>query len=98
MMNNESPKNTQDPFLIFWADTLMYLRNSTRADLERFINYVNGFHHALKFTWEISETCVSFLDISVSINGDALAAFAGADKAIFASKLPLLCFKTIDLS
>ena len=45
----------------------------TRVDLERFINYVNGFHHALKFTWEISETCVSFLDISVSINGDALA-------------------------
>ena len=42
-------------------------------DLERFINYVNGFHHALKFTWVISETCVSFLDISVSINGDALA-------------------------
>ena len=42
-------------------------------DLERFINYVNGFHHALKFTWEISETCVSFLDISVSINGDAFA-------------------------
>ena len=41
---------------------------------ERFINYVNGFHHALKFTWEISETCVLFLDISVSaINGDALA-------------------------
>ena len=35
---------------------------------ERFINYVNGFHPALKFTWEISQTCVSFLDISVSIN------------------------------
>ena len=44
----------------------------TRADLERFINYVNGFHHALKFTWEISETFVSFLDISIWINGDAL--------------------------
>ena len=29
--------------------------------------------HALKFTWEISETCVPFLDISVSNNGDALA-------------------------
>ena len=29
--------------------------------------------HALKFTWEISETFVLFLDISVSINGDALA-------------------------
>ena len=46
----------------------------TRAvDLERFINYVNGFHHALKFTWGIRETCVSFLDISVSINGNTLA-------------------------
>ena len=42
-------------------------------DLEKFINYVNGFHDALKFAWEISETCVSFLDIPVSINGDALA-------------------------
>ena len=30
------------------------------------------FHHALKFTWEISETCVSFLDFSVSMTGDAL--------------------------
>ena len=45
----------------------------TRVDLERFINYVNYFHHALKCTWEINETCVSFLDILVSINGDALA-------------------------
>ena len=42
-------------------------------DLEKFINYVNGFHDALKFAWEIRETCVSFLDIPVSINGDALA-------------------------
>ena len=40
---------------------------STRVDLERFINYVNGFHPALKFTLEISETCMSFFDISVSI-------------------------------
>ena len=45
------------------------------VDLERFINYVNGFHHALKFTWEISETCLSFLNISLSSNGDALATY-----------------------
>ena len=49
------------------------LNNKSLNNLERFINYVNGFHHALKFRCEISETCVSFLDISVSINGDALA-------------------------
>ena len=40
--------------------------------LMRLINYVNGFHSALQFTCEISETCVSFLDISVSINGDTV--------------------------
>ena len=33
---------------------------------------IHWFHPALKFTWEISESCVLFLDISVSINGDAL--------------------------
>ena len=56
-----------------YIDDCLGTASCTRADLDRFINYVNGFHHALKFTWEISETCVSFLDISVSINGDALA-------------------------
>ncbi len=37
-----------------------------------FINYVNNFHPALQFTWEISETSVSFLDILISINGNRL--------------------------
>ena len=57
-------------------DDCLGTASCTRADLERFINYVSGFHHALKFTWEISETCVSFIDISVSTNGDALATSA----------------------
>ena len=56
-----------------YIDDCLGTASCTRADLERFINYFYGFHHALKFTWEISETCVSFLDISTSINGDALA-------------------------
>ena len=33
---------------------------------------VNNFHPALQFTWEISGTSVSFLDILISINGDRL--------------------------
>ncbi len=36
------------------------------------INYVNNFYPALQFTWEISETSVSFLDILISINGNRL--------------------------
>ena len=38
-----------------------------RADLERFISFVDNFHPALKFTWEICETCISFLGILVSM-------------------------------
>ena len=41
----------------------------TRVNLEIFLIYVNCFHPALNFTLEISESCVSFRDISVSING-----------------------------
>ena len=43
-----------------------------RAGLEPFISFVNNFHPAFKYTWEISRTWVSFLDILVSINGNAL--------------------------
>ena len=60
-------------FFCRYIDDCLGTASCTRVGLERFINYVNGFHHALKFTWEISVTCVSFLDISISINGDALA-------------------------
>ena len=79
-LNNKSSYNTHEPCDDFspdlfgrYIDDRLGTASCTRADLERFINYVNGFHHALKFIWEISETSVSFLDISVSINGDALA-------------------------
>ena len=38
------------------------------------INFVNFFQPALKYTWEITETSVAFLDIEVSIKGNGLAA------------------------
>ena len=43
------------------------------ALLDHFITSVNSFHPALKYTWEISETSISFLDIKVSINGNGLS-------------------------
>ena len=49
------------------------LRFEWSALLERFINYVyNNFHPVLQFTWKISKTSVSFLDILVSIIGNRL--------------------------
>ena len=56
-----------------FIDDCLVTTSCSRVDLERFINFVDNFHPALKFAWEISETCVSFQDVLVSINGDALA-------------------------
>ena len=43
-----------------------------RAQLESFIHFVNNFHPALEFTWEISSVSVSFLDILASIRDDKI--------------------------
>eukprot|EP00061_Rhincodon_typus_P011417 g36401.t1 len=39
---------------------------------EQFINFTNIFHPNLKVTWTISDTSLSFLDLSISISGDRL--------------------------
>ena len=44
----------------------------SRKELNQFITSVNSFHPVLKYTWEISETSLAFLDIKVSISGNGL--------------------------
>eukprot|EP00061_Rhincodon_typus_P006820 g27846.t1 len=39
------------------------------GELEQFIYFTNTFHPNLKFTWTISNTTLSFLDLSLSISG-----------------------------
>ena len=46
-----------------YIDDCLGATSCTKEELERFIGFVNSFHPALKFTWEISETLVTFLDI-----------------------------------
>ena len=46
--------------------------SSSREELDQFITSVNSFHPALKYTWEISEASLAFLDIKVSIRGNVL--------------------------
>ncbi len=55
-----------------YIDDCVGTASCSRGKLDQLINYVNNFHPALQFTWEISETSVSFLDILVSINGNRL--------------------------
>ena len=45
---------------------------STKEELTQFITAVNSFHPALKYTWEISDTFLAFLDIKISIEGNGL--------------------------
>ena len=47
--------------------------SSSREELDHFITSVNSFHPALKYTSEISEISIAFLDIKVSINGNGLS-------------------------
>eukprot|EP00061_Rhincodon_typus_P005414 g24895.t1 len=44
----------------------------SHEELEQFINFTNTFHPNLKFTWTISDTSLSFLDLSISISDDCL--------------------------
>ena len=46
-----------------YIDDCVGATSSTREDLNQFITAVNSFHPALKYTWEISDTYLAFLDI-----------------------------------
>ena len=49
--------------------------SSTREEFEQFINSVNSFHPALKYSWQIPETSIDFLD-NVSIHNNGLSTSA----------------------
>ena len=59
-----------------YIDDCVGATSSSRAELRLinlFINSVNSFHPALKYTWEISENSLGFLDIKLSINDNGLS-------------------------
>ena len=49
-----------------YIDDCIGATTSSGEDLNQFITAVNSFHPALKYTWEISDTSLAFLDIKVS--------------------------------
>ena len=53
-----------------YLDDCIGATSSTREDLNQFVTVVSLFHPALKYTWEISDTSLAFLDIKVSIEGN----------------------------
>jgi len=55
------------------STNVLALTSYRRKELDHIITSVNSFHPAPKYTWEISETAIAFLDIKVSINGNSLS-------------------------
>ena len=47
--------------------------SSSKEELDQFITAVNSFHPALKYTWEISENSLAFLNIKLSITDNSLS-------------------------
>ena len=45
-----------------YIDDCIGATSSSREDLNQFITAVNSFHPALKYTWDISDTSLAFLD------------------------------------
>ena len=55
-----------------YIDDCVGATSSTREELNQFVTAVNSFHPTLKYTWEISDTSLAFLDIKLSIEGNGL--------------------------
>ena len=56
-----------------YIDDVLGASSDTRQDLENFIHFCSTYHPALKYTFEISESSVPFLDLCVSISNNRVA-------------------------
>ena len=55
-----------------YIDDCVGATSSSREELNQFINSVNSFHPALKYTWEISANSLAFLNIKLCLNDNGL--------------------------
>ena len=55
-----------------YIDDYIGISTSTKNELEDFMQYVNDFHPSLSYTYDISDTSVNFLDISISMTQHGL--------------------------
>ena len=58
----------QPLFWLRYIDDIFMIWDDDIQGLEKFIDHINTCHHSIKFTHEISEKSVSFLDVKVTID------------------------------
>ena len=55
-----------------YIDDVILIWPSTLEELQRFQEHVNQVHPTIKFTFEVSETNLSYLDINIHLEGDTV--------------------------
>ena len=71
----EVSESYDGPFPEFYKryiDDVFGATSMSREDLDRFISFVNDFHPAFQYTFEVSEESVNFLDINLSITSNEI--------------------------
>ena len=56
-----------------YIDDIFGIANCNEDVLVSFMEFINGFHPALQYTWEISPSSVTFLDMNISIKDNHLS-------------------------
>lgn len=56
-----------------YIDDILGIFSGSREDLEKFIQHVSNYHEAIKFTHDISNESVAFLDLKITIQDDKIA-------------------------
>eukprot|EP00061_Rhincodon_typus_P000552 g12039.t1 len=57
---------------LHYIDDCISDASCSHEELKQLIHFTDTFHPNLKFTWAISDTSLSFLDLSVSVSGGHL--------------------------
>ena len=57
--------------MIWWRyiDDIFFIREHGEESLEKFLNKLNSFHPAIKFTAEYSKETINFLDVNIRLVG-----------------------------
>ena len=81
-----------------YIDDWVGATSSTTEELNLFIKSVNSFHPALKYTWEISENSLAFLDIKLSINDNGLSTTVHTATFVLSSITRKKCHPILSIS
>ena len=58
-----------------YIDDVLGASSGTRQDLDNFIDFCSTYHPSLKYTFEISESSLSFLDLCLTISDARITFF-----------------------